>query len=74
MQNTIHGLRFTHFVEYEPIKKRKVLKNTSLYWHRLITHGVQTSRILRTCKTINVPAHLSDTEATRVLALYVIIY
>lgn len=23
MQNTIHGLRFTHFVEYEPIKKKE---------------------------------------------------
>jgi len=66
MQNTIHGLRFIHFVEYEPIKKRKAKKNTSRYWHRLITHWVQTNRILRTSKTIKVPAHLSDTGATRV--------
>lgn len=56
MQNTIHGLRFTHFFEYEPTKKGKAKKNTSRYWHRLITHwsrSVQMNRILRTSKTIN---------------------
>jgi len=68
MQNTLHGLRFTHFIEYEPIKKKKfkAKKNTSRYWHRLITHWVQTNRFLRTSKTINVSTHLSDVEATRV--------
>lgn len=69
MQNNIQGLRVIQYVEYEPIKKEKERKgnnNTSSYWHRLITHQVQTKRFLRTSKPIKVPTHLSDTEATRV--------
>jgi len=68
MQNILHrvSMRVTGFVEYEPIKNEKKKRNTSRYWHRLITHRVQTKRFLRTSKPINVPTHLSDTEATRV--------